>query len=69
MPYMPSCETLVAAAFRPISKALATRVVLVHSRVTFHLCTCELRGGFAVVGAALNGYNIVEVTTGTTTRR
>jgi hypothetical protein len=69
MPYTPSCETLAVAAFWPISEALATRVVLAHSHVTFHLCTCELRGGVAVVGAALNSYNIVEVTTGMTTRR
>jgi hypothetical protein len=34
---------------KPNSEALVARVVLAHLRATFHHCTCELRGGTAVL--------------------
>jgi hypothetical protein len=65
MLYTPPRETLVVAASRLNSEALATRVVLAHPRVTFHPCMCGLCGGAAV----LIGYDHVEVAARTTTRR
>jgi hypothetical protein len=54
---MPPHETLAAAASRPISEALAVRVVQAHPRAVFHPCTCGLHGEVAVVVVALIGYN------------
>jgi hypothetical protein len=53
MPYTPPRETLAATAFRLISEALATRVVLAHTRAAFHPYMCGLHGG----DAALIGYD------------
>jgi hypothetical protein len=65
---MPSCETL-AAASRSNSEALATRVVLAHSRAAFHPYTYGLCGGAAAIVVVLIDYNVVEVAVGMTTRR
>jgi hypothetical protein len=54
---MPPRETLTTAASRPISEALAARVVLAHPCTAFHPCTCGLYGGVAAVAAVLIGYD------------
>jgi hypothetical protein len=67
--YTPPRETLPTAASRANSEGLATHLVLIYSRMTFHPCTCGLREGAAAVAAALISYDDVEVAVGTTTRR
>jgi hypothetical protein len=63
-------KTLVAtSSSRSNSKALAACEVLAHQRVTFHLCTCELREGATAVIAALIVYDDMMVFAGTTMRR
>jgi hypothetical protein len=61
--------TLDVAFSRPNSKALATHVVLAHPRMAFYPYTCGLHRVSAVVIAMLIGYDDVEVTVRTTTRR
>jgi hypothetical protein len=56
---MPPCETLAAATFRPISKALAARVELAHPLATFYPYTFGLCGGAVVIAAALIRYNVM----------
>jgi hypothetical protein len=68
MLYMPPRETLAATSTWPNSEALAERVMLAHSRTVFHLYTCGLRRGTAVVAIALIGYTDMKVSTRTTTR-
>jgi hypothetical protein len=53
MSYTPPCETIATAASRSIFETLAAYVVLAHSIVMFHPCTCGLRGD----DAALLGYD------------
>jgi hypothetical protein len=63
----PPRETLAATSSHLNSEALAVRVVLAHPRTVFHLHTCGLHRGAAVVAAALIGYDNVKVAAGTTT--
>jgi hypothetical protein len=56
MPYTAPHETLAAAAFLLIFKALVAHVVLAHSRVAFHPCTRGLCGGAVAVTAVLIDY-------------
>jgi hypothetical protein len=56
MPYTAPRETLAAAAFLPIFKALVAHVVLAHPCVAFHPCTCGLCGGAVAVTAVLIDY-------------
>jgi hypothetical protein len=68
-PNAPPRETLATTSSQLNSEALAVRVVLAHPRTVFHLRTCGLHRGAAVVAAALIGYDNVEVATETTTWR
>jgi hypothetical protein len=67
--YMPPRETLAATSSRSNSKARTTCVMLTHSGVVFHPCTCGLRRGTVMVAAVLIDYDDMEVAVGTTTRR
>jgi hypothetical protein len=42
-------ETLTINSSQPNSEALAVHVVLAHSRVTFHSCTCRLHKDVVVL--------------------
>jgi hypothetical protein len=57
-------ETLADTFSRPNSEALAACVVLAHSCVAFHPCTCGLSRGVT----ALIGYDDIKVAVDTTTR-
>jgi hypothetical protein len=61
-PYTPPREILVATSSWSNFEALAMCVVLPHSCVAFHPCTCGLRRGADV----LIGYDNVEVVVGMT---
>jgi hypothetical protein len=67
--YTPPREILAAASSRPNSEALVACVVLAHPRTVFYPCMYGLYRGTATVAAALIGYDDVEVTAGTSTRR
>jgi hypothetical protein len=67
--YMPSRETLATASCRVNSEVLAVRVVLVHSYMMFHPCTCRLCRCAVAVAATLIGYDDMEVAVRTITRR
>jgi hypothetical protein len=69
MPSTQPRETLAATSSWPNSEALAARVVLAHPRAAFHLRTCGLRRGVAVVAATLIGYDDVKVAAETATMR
>jgi hypothetical protein len=69
MPYMPPRVTLAVAFSRPNFKALAVHVVLAHSHVAFHPCTCGLRRGTTAVAAALIGYDDIMVAIEMTIKR
>jgi hypothetical protein len=66
---MPPRETLVATSPRPNFKALAMRVVLAHSHVTFHPYTCGLRRCAVTIAAALISYDEIKVAAETTTMK
>jgi hypothetical protein len=68
-PNTPPRETLAATSSRSNCKVLATHVVLAHPRAVFHLRTCGLRRGDAVVATALISYDDVKVAVETTIRR
>jgi hypothetical protein len=50
-------KTLAVTSSRPEPEILAAHEVLAHSRATFHLYTCGLRGDTDVVAVALISYN------------
>jgi hypothetical protein len=62
-------ETLATTSSQLNSEAIAVCVVLAHPHMVFHLHTCGLHRGAAVVAAALIGYDNVEVAAETTTWR
>jgi hypothetical protein len=63
-------KTIAAtSSSRPNHEALAASEVLAHPCVTFHLCTCGLRWGAAMIPAVLISYDDMEVATGMTMRR
>jgi hypothetical protein len=50
-------KTLAATYSRPNPETLVARVVLVHPRVVFHLCTCGLCEGAVAIATALISYD------------
>jgi hypothetical protein len=59
--YTPPHETLAIACSKLNFESLVVSMVLAHSCMTFHPCTCGLCRGAAAVAVALIGYDDVKV--------